>query len=249
MTRSTKLRGTWVAALLLSAAFSHPVAAQTPAIQGTFVEPPRPTTADEVTLVVYGRQSPDCRFTLGSPSFFPDILHFQLQASRAACDSPATEPFETRVPLGRLAAGDYQVGFQVGSQPLFWYEMFAVHPTSRSARLHDELFHVDVEWRNPANGNLVHATALPLTDESAAFWFFGPDNVEVTVKVLDGRPVNGHWWVFLASMTDLELTVTVLENLDDCLRLPSVPPSCPTRTYRQTAGANRNLIDVQAFAE
>lgn len=42
-------------------------------------------------------------------------------------------------------------------------------------------------------------SARPLTDESGAFWFFDPVNIEVTIKVLDGRPINGHFWVFIAN--------------------------------------------------
>ena len=26
------------------------------------------------------------------------------------------------------------------------------------------------------------------------FWFFDPANVELAVKVLDGRPINGKFW-------------------------------------------------------
>ncbi|HEX2164945.1 MAG TPA: hypothetical protein VHM02_13455 [Thermoanaerobaculia bacterium] len=29
------------------------------------------------------------------------------------------------------------------------------------------------------------------------------------MKVLDGRAVNGHWWVFFGSLTDVELDLVV----------------------------------------
>jgi hypothetical protein len=44
-------------------------------------------------------------------------------------------------------------------------------------------------------------------------WFFRPDNVELLVKVLDGRGVNGHFWVFYASLTDLEYTLRVRDTV------------------------------------
>ena len=32
--------------------------------------------------------------------------------------------------------------------------------------------------------------AVPLTADTGDFWFFGAENVEVVLKVLDGRPVT-----------------------------------------------------------
>lgn len=36
-----------------------------------------------------------------------------------------------------------------------------------------------------------------------------PNNFEVFVKVLDGRPINGKFWVFYGGLTDFDLTITV----------------------------------------
>ncbi|MFA6955190.1 MAG: hypothetical protein WC538_04875 [Thermoanaerobaculia bacterium] len=38
-----------------------------------------------------------------------------------------------------------------------------------------------------------------------------PTNIEVFVKVLDGRPVNGKFWVFYGGLTDFKLTITVTD--------------------------------------
>ncbi len=40
-------------------------------------------------------------------------------------------------------------------------------------------------------------------DRSALLYFFGRDNAEILVKVLDGCAINGHRWVFIAPVTDL----------------------------------------------
>lgn len=53
--------------------------------------------------------------------------------------------------------------------------------------------------------------ALPLTDLSGAFWFFGSANTEVVVKVIDGTSVNGHDWVFVGSLSDRDYTVKVTD--------------------------------------
>ncbi len=60
--------------------------------------------------------------------------------------------------------------------------------------------------------------------------------MELTVKVLDGRPVNGHFWVFVASMTDVGFTMTVKDTTTDA-----------SRTYVSPASTNQNFIDLNAF--
>jgi hypothetical protein len=91
-----------------------------------------------------------------------------------------------------------------------------------------------------------HAVAVPLSDESGYFTIYGEANVEVTLKILDGRAINGHYWVFAASMTDRPFTLSVLQDLDSCLSLPTDPKSvCPWRDYVAQAGMNQNFIDVE----
>ena len=45
--------------------------------------------------------------------------------------------------------------------------------------------------------------------ESGLLWFFERDNAEALVKVLDGCPINGYRWVFVAPVTDLGLSLRV----------------------------------------
>jgi len=72
-------------------------------------------------------------------------------------------------------------------------------------------FTVSVDWTNPRDGSTGSGHALPLTGDTGSFWFFDPRNVELDVKVLDGRGVNGHFWVFYASLSDVEFTVKVTD--------------------------------------
>jgi CSLREA domain-containing protein len=53
------------------------------------------------------------------------------------------------------------------------------------------------------------ATAFPLTDDTGVHWFFGPDNLEVMTKVLDGCGLSGHWWVFTSGLTDVGVTLRI----------------------------------------
>ena len=59
---------------------------------------------------------------------------------------------------------------------------------------------------------------------------------QVFVKVLDGRPVNGKWWVFCATLTDVEFKVTVTDT-----------QTGQTRTYHKLAGTTTSTFDTGAF--
>ena len=48
-------------------------------------------------------------------------------------------------------------------------------------------------------------------DQSALLYFFGRDNAEILVKVLDGCGVNGYRWVFIAPVTDLPFKLEIRE--------------------------------------
>jgi hypothetical protein len=72
---------------------------------------------------------------------------------------------------------------------------------------------VEVAWRdfdgNAGQGHVVPGAAA----DSGLFWFFGPQNWELLVKVLDGCAVNGHVWVFAAATTTVEHTLVVTDTL------------------------------------
>ncbi len=46
---------------------------------------------------------------------------------------------------------------------------------------------------------------------AAAFWFFAPENLELVGKVFDGGPVNGFFWTYLASLSNLETSLTLFD--------------------------------------
>lgn len=75
--------------------------------------------------------------------------------------------------------------------------------------LHGDRFTVEVEWADPVAGTSGTGTAIPATEESGYFSFFTEGNVELVVKVLDGRDINGRWWVFHSGLTTVEYTLTV----------------------------------------
>lgn len=102
--------------------------------------------------------------------------------------------------------------------------------------LNGHRFRATVSWRVPSTGAQGAGVPIPQTSDSGAFWFFAPANYELAVKVLDGRSVNGHFWVFYASLTNVEFDLTVTDTL-----------SGEQRTYHNPAGTMASRADTLAF--
>ena len=56
--------------------------------------------------------------------------------------------------------------------------------------------------------------AVALTPESGTFWFFTAANVELILKVVDacGHPDFRDFWVYASGLTDVEVTLTVVDT-------------------------------------
>ena len=78
--------------------------------------------------------------------------------------------------------------------------------------------------------------AVPVTSDSGYFWFFGPENVELMVKVLDGTTVNDHYWVFYGALSNLMYRLTLTDTLTGA-----------TRVYENLQGTLASVADTQAF--
>src|SRR5215510_12169896 len=81
-------------------------------------------------------------------------------------------------------------------------------PTTTHLCLGYERCQVEVDWRLPG-GIAGKGQAVPLTDDTGSFWFFDNSNLELVIKVLDGRAVNGHFWIFYGGLSDVEYQITV----------------------------------------
>jgi hypothetical protein len=51
-----------------------------------------------------------------------------------------------------------------------------------------------------------------LTSDSAVTTFFGLDNIEVLLKMLDGCAVNDRYWVFAAGLTNVQYTLKITDT-------------------------------------
>jgi hypothetical protein len=74
-------------------------------------------------------------------------------------------------------------------------------------------FRVEVRFTDPRDGQASAARPVPITGDTGAFWFFDPANLELMIKVLDGRAVNGHFWVFYGALSDVGYTITVTDTV------------------------------------
>ena len=98
-------------------------------------------------------------------------------------------------------------------------------------------FRVEVFYRDPHPGGAQGSgIALPGSDQTGYFWFFDPANLELAVKILDGRAVNGRFWVFHGALTDVQYTLTVTDTVTGAVR-----------TYENPAGRICGGADVGAF--
>jgi len=97
-------------------------------------------------------------------------------------------------------------------------------------------FRVAVRFTDPRSGLAAAGTAAPLTSDTGTFWFFDPANVELIVKVLDGRAVNGHFWVFSGALSDVDYTLTVTDTATG-----------RSRTYHNAPHQLASRADTAAF--
>ncbi|HLX06983.1 MAG TPA: hypothetical protein VKY89_03875 [Thermoanaerobaculia bacterium] len=145
--------------------------------------------------------------------------------------------FEWSVPA--VAAGAYTLEI---SSPFVGLvrQGIAVRPRTAQLGLVGKRFQVAVADQQAG----ASPAAVLLSDAGGYFTLFDPGNVELTVKLVDGRPVNGQWWVFIASMTNTGFTVSVTDTQGGtCIPFST----CPTRTYTNPPDTNQNFIDVAAF--
>jgi hypothetical protein len=89
--------------------------------------------------------------------------------------------------------------------------------------LQQSRFAVTITWRD-FQGQSGVGQAVPLSSDTGYFWFFDPANVEVVVKVLDGRVFNGQFWVFYGALTNVEFTLTVTDTVTGATRQYVNPP-------------------------
>jgi hypothetical protein len=106
--------------------------------------------------------------------------------------------------------------------------------------LNGKRFRVTVTAKDPRTGNTGTGVAIPYNDLNGFFAIPAltgdASNFEVFVKVLDGRRLNGRYWVFYGGLTDFEYTISVTDSVTG-----------QTRSYTKAGGQYAGGADVSAF--
>ena len=96
-------------------------------------------------------------------------------------------------------------------------------------------FRVEVNWKD-FQGKTGRGQAIGLTADTGYFWFFNSANVELVVKVLDARGVNGNFWAFYGALSNVEYEVVVIDT-----------ETGESRRYKNPSGDFASAGDTRAF--
>jgi hypothetical protein len=98
-------------------------------------------------------------------------------------------------------------------------------------------FRITTAWATP-DGRSGMGTAGQLTSASGTFWFFGANATEVIAKIVNGCSANSRYWVFAGGLTNVKVTLTVVDTNTGV-----------TQTYVNPLNANfQTVADAAAFA-
>jgi hypothetical protein len=98
-------------------------------------------------------------------------------------------------------------------------------------------FRVAVRWRTTSPTFPMGAgIAVPDSDQTGLFWFFDDANVELIVKMFDGRPLTPTFWAFYGGLSDVEYWIVITDT-----------ETGESKTYHNEPGNLCGLGDVSAF--
>jgi plastocyanin len=72
-------------------------------------------------------------------------------------------------------------------------------------------FKVTVAWVSGTAAGAGTTVPLASNPDSGLLYFFGPSNIEMLIKVLNGCGLTNTYWVFFAATTNVQFTVTVVD--------------------------------------
>lgn len=95
----------------------------------------------------------------------------------------------------------------------------ACFPGAQALCLANGRFQVDADWMT-TQGTSGKGQVVPnvATDDSGLFYFFTQANWEVVVKVLDACVVNDRFWVFAGGLTNVQVTLRVIDTQTGAVR-------------------------------
>lgn len=134
----------------------------------------------------------------GEPTRLAIVLQPGIYSARVI-GQPAGASGTYTLRLGCLLA-DPQVFCQPDATTLCLYNRFSARVTLRAGE----------------SGPSAAGSASRVTDRYGVFTAPSltndPDNPELLVKILDGRAINGRWWIFFGSLTGFDYEVTIRDS-------------------------------------
>lgn len=80
------------------------------------------------------------------------------------------------------------------------------------------------------------ATATRMSGDTGNFWFFNAANIELVLKVLDGRGINNRFWVFYGALSNVQYQIRVTDTVTGV-----------TKEYDNPQGTLASVADTTAF--
>lgn len=184
----------------------------------------------------FGNHPGDLEGTLAAP-LDPKLLPFletggPTPVLRPAAGSPAIDHGADCEPVDQRGAARSDNACEIGAVEVTG-QCISGGPT---LCLNQGRFQVQATWTTAAGTGAGQGTRL--TDESGFFTFFDPSNVELTVKVLNGCGLGGHYWVFLSGLTNVGVKVTVTDTRTQAVKTYNNPLN---KTFAP-------VLDTNAFA-
>lgn len=144
-------------------------------------------------------------------------------AARGAAGVDLLGPQDLAFPMTARASGQETGGCTPGEERLC---------------LLDGRFAVEVKLVDPGDGLEKPGKAYSEegTNNTGFFWFFSRENVELAVKVLDGRALNTYFWVLYGALSDVEYEVIVTDTVTGL-----------SKSYTNEAGSVCGEVDTVAF--
>jgi len=110
-------------------------------------------------------------------------------------------------------------------------------PDATTLCLNGRRFQIRVSWED-FEGNTGEGFAHGLTGDTGYFWYFDESNVEMVIKVLDGTWLNGHFWIYYGSLSNVQFEVTITDV-----------ETGYTKIYRNELGGFASVGDVEGIPE
>jgi hypothetical protein len=138
---------------------------------------------------------------------------------------------------GGLASGPCRIdaGYFIGDLDVRVRPRDSCDETTTSICLANR-FEVAADWSDFEDQTGQAKVSSARTAESGSFYFFDPEILELTVKMVDGRGYNGNFWFFYGSLTNVEFNMTVTDT-----------DTGQTRFYQNALGEFGSQGDTSAF--